>query len=480
MRRVLRDTLLLNSGFLALQQSAGQHDHHKHDEVEQHLDAVSIDAGEAHEQAAHDGQYGGHIAVEALQVLQVHQLQENGDVQQVQRDDGQLGRIEAEGAEPGLRSQVGAVEVHQPQTGDQQADDGGVGGHTGSGIDVLEHLQFVTVAVHSQVIHTAAHGHGQAVAGTPAGDDHEHKDQRTANLAEDILEGHLGAVLTVFHHDRAVQSAGQTDVVSHIHHHDDDGTDDQSAGQVALGILQLAADGGGADPTLIGEGQSHNAGEQTGSGGNGGVNDIGEVIGDLTVGQANDGADDRHQTQGDQLDGGGGNLELTGQLGGQGVHGIGRHHENHAQRHDRCAGGIAPHLAADQHAQIAGGQPAQHAGQRGIIHNRHKPAHIVGVGLAAGSAGKGHQAVSALIVAGHNAEGVGADNHHNAHDEPGQHADHQVAAGILQHHFRLEEHAGTDDGTDHHSDGRQQVITFFHKYSSSLSAEYISHQYSCG
>ena len=75
-------------------------------------------------------------------------------------------------------------------------------------------------------------------------------------------------------------------------------------------ILQLGVDGGGDDPALIGEGQGHNAGEQTGGGSHGGIDDVGEVIGDLAIGETGNGTNNSHQQQGNKLDNGGGNLKF--------------------------------------------------------------------------------------------------------------------------------------------------------------------------
>ncbi len=66
------------------------------------------------------------------------------------------------------------------------------------------------------------------------------------------------------------------------------------------------------------------------------------------------------------------------------------------------------------------------------------------------------------MALGHHAEGAGADDHHNAHDDERQDADRQVTAGLGQNGLGLEEHAGTDDSAHHQRDGYGQGISFFH------------------
>ena len=442
----------------ALEERADEQDDHKDDEVEQHLDMVGADGGVYHEQGAQGGQDGHDLAAEGGQIIALHQGEVDGDVQRVQGDDGQLGGVEAEGSEP-AGGQICAVEVHQPQAGDEDTEHGGVGGHIGGGIDIAEHGQLLVLAVGGQVIHTAGNGHHQTVAGAPAGDGDEGEDSDTAHLAKDVHKRALGAGLGIRHEGGAVDGAGEADVVHHVDDGHDDGADQQGLGQIALGVLQLGADGGGTDPALEGEGQGHDAAEQAGQRRHGGVHHVGKVVVDLAVAQAHDGADNGHQQQGDELDDRGADLELTGQFGGQGVHQIGDDHEEDGQGHHGAAGGVFP---ADQHAEVAGGEPAQHAHQGGVVYHGHEPAHIVAVRLAAGGLGKAHQAVHALMALGHDAEGAGADDHHDTHDDKGQDADTQVAAGALQHGLSLEEDTGADDGAHHHGDGYGQSIPFFH------------------
>ena len=163
--------------------------------------------------------------------------------------------------------------------------------------------------------------------------DDEHDDGSAAHLAEDVLEGDLGTGLAAGHHDLGLHSTGQAHVVDDVHDGDDDRTDQQSAGHI-LGILQLGADGGGADPALEREGQGHDSAEQALGEGHLG-DDVGEVELGHAAGQTHDGADNGHQQQGDELDDGGADLELTGQLGSQSIHGVGDNHENTGHRPQR-------------------------------------------------------------------------------------------------------------------------------------------------
>ena len=73
-----------------------------------------------------------------------------------------------------------------------------------------------------------------------------------------------------------------------------------------------------------------------------------------------------------------------------------------------------------------------------------------------------HQALHALVALGHHAEGAGADDHDNAHDDKCQDTDRQVTAGLRQDGLGLEEDAGTDDSAHHQCDGYGQGIPFFH------------------
>ena len=418
---------------------------------------MGVDGGEHHEQRAQNGQNGHHGALEGGQRLFLHQRDVNGDIQRVQSDDGQLRGVELEGAEAFHNG--AAVEIQQPQRAHQQAEHGGVGGHAGGFIHVLEAGQLLVFAVSSQIVHGTGHGHGQTVAGTPAGNDHEHENQSAAYLTEDVLERHLGAGLAAFHHNGGLHSAGQTDIVNNVYDGHDHGADQQGPGQVPLGILQLGADGSGADPALEREGQRHDSAEQSGAEGH--LSDhMAEVELGHAVGQAHDGAHDGHQEQRDQLDDGGGHSELARQLGSQSVHGIGDHHEYAGQHHGAAAHhGVVP---AHQHAEIAGRQPAEHGYQRGIIDDGHEPADVIAEVLAAGSLRKAHQTIHALVVAGDDAKGVSADDHDDAHDDERENTNAQITAGLCQDSFCLEKDTGTDDSAHHQRNGDRQVIPFFH------------------
>ena len=113
-------------------------------------------------------------------------------------------------------------------------------------------------------------------------------------------------------------------------------------------------------------------------------------------------------------------------------------------------------------AEVAGGQPAQNGHQGGIVDNGHEPANIVAVSLAAGGGSIAHQALHALVALGHDAEGAGADDHDDAHDDERQNTDSQIAAGLGQNGLGLKKDAGTDDSAHHQCDGYGQGIPFFH------------------
>jgi len=73
---------------------------------------MGIDGGNDHEDGADYRQRGDHETLESGELLLLaHELDEHGDVHGVERNDGKLGAVEADGAKPGGLSKVGAEEV---------------------------------------------------------------------------------------------------------------------------------------------------------------------------------------------------------------------------------------------------------------------------------------------------------------------------------------------------------------------------------
>lgn len=122
----------------AFEEGTDDHQNSKHDQVKQNRGAIGVESRKHHKQGAQDSQNGHHLAAETRQVIALHQGNINRDVQHVQCDNRQLGRVKAEGAKPS-GSQVCAVKIYQPHTRNENTEHGGVGGHIGGGIDVLEH-----------------------------------------------------------------------------------------------------------------------------------------------------------------------------------------------------------------------------------------------------------------------------------------------------------------------------------------------------
>lgn len=92
-----------------------------------------------HEQAACNGKREGKEALERGEcLLPADRHEEDGDVQRVKGDDRKLRGIEADRPEPGLR-ELRAVEIQQPERGEKEAQHGGVGGHVGLAVHLLEY-----------------------------------------------------------------------------------------------------------------------------------------------------------------------------------------------------------------------------------------------------------------------------------------------------------------------------------------------------
>ena len=419
---------------------------------------MADDAGEDHEGSAAEGQDGDdEPSANALVLGLLHPHDEDGQVHGVDGDDGDFRRVEDELAHQGGVCQVGQEEVQTPSGADEQAQDGGVVGQIGGLVHLDEDVGTDAFPAGGHGVHTTAAAQHEAVHGAHAGDGDEQVEDVAQDVAEDVDKGHGRAVV-----DQLLVggAAGDAHVIGDVDGDDDDAADDQGAGQVLLGILQLCVDGGGDDPAFIGEGSGTDSGQQGVAGG--GVAYIchrRKVCSGHAVHQAVDNANDCHQCQRDELDDGGGSLDLACQLGGQGVDGVGTTEEEHGQSHTFRADDAAALGCRDNHGKVgvdgvdedqgvAGAEPGQDRGHGGVVDSGHKPAHVVAVLGAHQSFGVVHHAVDLLILLCHVGKGQDAGDHDEAADGPGSDAQGHITVGLLQDRLRLEEHAGTDDDAD--------------------------------
>ena len=430
---------------------------------------MAQNTGRHHKDSAADGQDGQDKASQdGFVLLLADPLDEDGDIHGVDGDDGQLAGIEDKGALPGA-GQIGQIEIQAPEAAHQQADHGGIVGHIGLGVHLREDLRPGAFLAGGQRIEAADAAQHQAVHGAQAGDGHEQVQDIAEHIAEDIQEGHGSALA-----DQLVvgSAAGHADIIEQIGGDDDQSADDQRLGQIPLGILQLGIDGGCDDPALIGKGRCAHCREQRVADDLIAQRRIGKVAGQLTGGQAVDDAHNGHQRQRDELDDGGGGLQLACQLGRKGVYRIAAAQIEQHQRNTFRPDHAAALLRRDHQRQagidggqedqgIAGREPGQNGGQRGIINGGHEPAHQIAVFRTHGGLGIVHDPVDLFIFLGHIGKGQNAHQHDHAADEPGQNAQRHISAGFFQDDLGLKKDAGADYDADHHANrGKQAVFSF--------------------
>ena len=188
--------------------------------------------------------------------------------------------------------------------------------------------------------------------------------------------------------------------------------------------------------------------------------------------ETHDDAHNSHEAEGDELDDGGGGLELARELRGQGVDHVSADEEEHGQHHALRSDDAAALRRRDQQREIrpagrdedqrvARGEPGEDDRQRGVVDDGHEPAHVVAVLGPHKGLGIVHDAVDLLVLLAHGGEGEDADDHDETADDPGEDAERHVALGLLQDGLRLEEDAGADHDADDHADrGEQPVLSF--------------------
>ena len=90
------------------------HHHGKDDQIPQAANAMAEHRGHDHEDAATQSQDRKHEPPPHILILLLaHPLNQNGQVHQINGNNGQFGRIEHKGSGPGT-GQIGQIEIAQP------------------------------------------------------------------------------------------------------------------------------------------------------------------------------------------------------------------------------------------------------------------------------------------------------------------------------------------------------------------------------
>ena len=275
------------------EQGADSHNDGKDDEIPQTAQTMAENTGDHHKYTAAQCQTRQHkTAQNGLILFLAHPSDEDGQIHQIDGDDGQFGGVEDKGARPCL-GQIGEKKVAKPPSDEQQTDDGGIIGHIGFFVQTAVDVGLRSFAADRHGVHTATAGQHQAVDGSETGNSNKEFQDSAQRTAENVGEGDGGALVNEV---LIGSTACHTDVVENIHGGDDDAADDQGAGQILFGILDLRIDGGGDDPPLVGKGGGAHRGKEGALGGGGGHHGVGaEVFGQHPVGQTVDDAHHRHQ-----------------------------------------------------------------------------------------------------------------------------------------------------------------------------------------
>lgn len=425
-------------------------------------------AGIHHEQAAYYAERGQHEAAEHIfALLLLHPGYENGDIEKVYGDYGQLRGIEHERAAPRSRK-AGKIEIHAPEAGYQQREYGSVVGHVGFRIDLGEYLRTGAFAAHGQRVHAARAAQHKAVHGAYAGNGYEQVKYIAQYVAEYVGEGRGSAVRHKGFHRCAARNAH---IVRNIYGNYDYAADYERLRQVALGVLQFGIYAGCNYPAFVCKGRCANGAEQQGACACIAGEKIlcrGKIVHKHVRGadKADYYAHYRHESERYKLYHGGGSLNLAGKLGGDGVHEVRAAHIEHHQRdalrpyHAAAFGRgdyereIGP-AGCDENEGIARAEPAENAGERGVINGRHEPAHIVAVLAADGGLGIVNYAVHLNVFLCHHGERQYAHQHYDAADYPRQYSQRKVAVSLLQYGLRLKEYARAYNDAYYHADSRK-------------------------
>ena len=241
--------------------------------------------------------------------------------------------------------------------------------------------------------------------------------------------------------------------------------------QVALGVLQFGIYAGCNYPAFVCKGRCANGAEQQGACACIAGEKIlcrGKVVHQHVRGadKADYYANNSHEPERYKLYHGGGSLNLAGKLGGDCVHEVRAAHIEHHQRN-----ALRPYHAAafgrgdyereigpagrDENEGIARAEPAENAGESGVINGAHEPAHIVAVLAAYRGLGIVNYAVHLNVFLRHHGERQYAYQHYNAADYPRQYAQRKVTVGLLQYGLRLKEYARAYNDAYYHADSHK-------------------------
>ena len=439
-------------------QRTDRHDQGKEAQVVQCLDAVCHKRAIHHKAAAQDGHHRQDVPHKGLAPLGMgHDRDKHGNIAGIQGDNGQfIGfPIEERGAHAVDEEKM---PVGVPQQRDDDAEPGGIRSHIGLFIHMGKEPRRDALSADAQRVGPAGAAHHQAIGSTQAADDDEHKDDGAGGWAKQIAEGFFREHIPCCHHLGGTHAAGKAHEVGHVDNDHNERTKGQRQREVLFGIAQLAVNGGCNDPALISEGKGHNGAHQAAAlGGYLGAG-RGKGLHGEAIGKAGDGARNGHQNKGDKLDNGSGDLQLAGQPGSIGIDEAIRQQDAEADP----VMGHARYRKAKQNGRILGGDPAQRAGDGGIIDQRHEPGHIVGVAAAQRRLGVIYHAIDLLVPGGQIGEHKGADEHNGAHDADGEQTAAHIAVIIGQHLGGLKKDATADDDAHDHGNGGKQAIAFLH------------------
>ena len=149
--------------FLFPEQGADGHNDRKYDQIPYTAHLVANNAGNDHKYRAAQRQNGHNKTPQNILILFLaHPLDEDGQVHQIDGDDGKLGGVEYERTGPGA-GKVGKIEVNKPGSNDHQGQNGCVIGHIGPLIDLTVNIGRRAFPTGSQCVKTAGAGHHQSV-----------------------------------------------------------------------------------------------------------------------------------------------------------------------------------------------------------------------------------------------------------------------------------------------------------------------------
>ena len=266
-------------------------------------------------------------------------------------------------------------------------------------------------------IKTAGTCHHQSVQSPKAGNDNKYKQQCSPNIGKYCREGYFCAGFAASHNDFIFYSPCQTYIIQSIHKHNENRTKHQCTRQVLFGVLQFRVNAGGTNPTLISETSTYHRREQRISADfhNGAA---GEILYHDAVSQSVNGTYHCHQSQRNQFCHSGGYLKFSCQHGRNGVNGKTADEIQSGKGH--CLG--TGDIPSQQNCRISCRYPCHHRSHGRKINDCHKPGEIVSIFSAHHYFRIIHNATDFFVTGCHNGEVIGADDHHQSPQKPGQYA----------------------------------------------------------